>query len=326
MQTNRAILDMPSRYRETLLYNIWRMGMNSIERGSKDYWTITPKRIEALRAAAGEAAGGRGRPRRRAGCGRVAATLRAAAAADAAASPRRSTTPFCTIPRCAIRAATSCPSDQPDFATATRFVNALLKNGITVLKATAAFKVAGKSYPAGSYVVKTAQAFRPIVRTCSSRRTIPTICYPGGPPIPPYDITGWTLAMQMGVQYDRILDGFDGPFAKLKGLQKPLPRSVTGPSNPAGYLISHRSNNSFTLVNRLLKANADVYWLKGAARPAAKIWAPAPSGCRPPPRRCRCCARARAIWACRCTPWPRRPPAMPSASRVRIGLYDHYGG
>jgi hypothetical protein len=34
--------------------------------------------------------------------------------------------------------------------------------------------------------------------------------------------------------------------------------------NPAGYLISHRINNSFALINRLMKANADVYWLKWA--------------------------------------------------------------
>src|SRR6266478_3210374 len=54
---NRAILDLASRYRETFLFNIWRMGMNSIEKGSRDYWTVTPKRIAALEAAA---AGGRG--------------------------------------------------------------------------------------------------------------------------------------------------------------------------------------------------------------------------------------------------------------------------
>src|SRR5260370_24980388 len=49
---NPAILDLASRYRETFLYNIYRMGMNSIEKGSKDYWTVTPKRIAALDAAA----------------------------------------------------------------------------------------------------------------------------------------------------------------------------------------------------------------------------------------------------------------------------------
>ena len=36
------------------------------------------------------------------------------------------------------------PSDQPDFPTATEFVNALLKNGIAVLKATAAFPGGGQ--------------------------------------------------------------------------------------------------------------------------------------------------------------------------------------
>ena len=45
---NRAVLDYASRYRETLLLNIYRMGRNSIERGSRDYWTLHPKRIDAL--------------------------------------------------------------------------------------------------------------------------------------------------------------------------------------------------------------------------------------------------------------------------------------
>src|SRR3954469_387488 len=63
MSNNRAILDLASRYRETFLFNIWRMGANSIDRGSKDSWTVTPKRIAALEAAAAgtvPGAGGRG--------------------------------------------------------------------------------------------------------------------------------------------------------------------------------------------------------------------------------------------------------------------------
>ena len=30
----------------------------------------------------------------------------------------------------------------------------------------------------------------------------------------------------------------------------------------AGYLISHQVNNSFVLINRLLKSGAEVYWMK----------------------------------------------------------------
>ena len=39
---NRAVLDYASRNREHLLFNIYRMGKNSIERGSRDTWTPSP--------------------------------------------------------------------------------------------------------------------------------------------------------------------------------------------------------------------------------------------------------------------------------------------
>ncbi len=116
--------------------------------------------------------------------------------------------------------------------------------------------------------------------------------YPGGPPNRPYDITGWTLAYQMGVQFDRVLDGFDGPFTKVNGLLPPPSDSITGPASPAGYLISHQINNSFILTNRLLKADVDVYWLKKDSRRTAKISEPAPSG------------------------FPLRQPRAPSSKRV----------
>src|SRR5262249_1454115 len=62
MTNNRAILDLASRYRETFLYNIYQMGRNSIQKGSQDTWTITPKRIAALEAASAKMPqqGGRG--------------------------------------------------------------------------------------------------------------------------------------------------------------------------------------------------------------------------------------------------------------------------
>ena len=108
------------------------------------------------------------------------------------------------------------PSDQPDFGTATKFVNTLMKTGITIHRATAPFTVGGKSYPANSYVVKTAQAFRPHVMDMFEPQDHPDdIPYPGGPPTPPYDATGYTLAFQMGVRFDRILEDFSGPFDKL---------------------------------------------------------------------------------------------------------------
>src|ERR1700676_4561346 len=138
MTANRAVLDLASKDREDFLYNLYRMGRNSIERGSRDSWTITPKRIEALQGAAakGSSEGG----------GAVSSKLYASVLHD----------PAVRDPRGYIL-----PSDQPDFPTATKFIDALLKNGITIHRATADFQVAGKRYPTGSWVVQTAQAFRP---------------------------------------------------------------------------------------------------------------------------------------------------------------------
>ena len=212
---NYAILDLASRYRETFLFNIWRMGMNSIEKGSKDFWTVTPKRIDALNAAAGITGGGRGRGAAAADVPPGGDTAPAGGGGGGGGGGRGGGVsldlynkvlhdPKLRDPRGYIL-----PADQDDFPTAAEFINALLKNGITCLKATSAFQVAGKSYPAGSYVVKTAQAFRPHVMDMFEPQDHPNdFAYPGGPPNRPYDITGWTLAMQMGVKYDRILDGF----------------------------------------------------------------------------------------------------------------------
>jgi hypothetical protein len=220
------------------------------------------------------------------------------------------------------------PSNQADFATATEFVNALLKNGIVIQRATNAFQVAGKSYPAGSYVVRTAQAFRPHVMDMFEPQDHPNdFAYTGGPPKRPYDIAGWTLAMQMGVQFDRVMEAFDGPFANIDGLLAPPAMYVVGPSNPAGYLLSHRTNNSFVLINRLLKANAEVYWLKSA--PAADgedlgtgaIWVPASAAAR------RVLEKGAHDLGVTVHAVAKAPTGDAMKLKpIRIGLYDQYGG
>jgi hypothetical protein len=330
---NYAILDLASRYRETFLFNIWRMGMNSIEKGSKDYWTVTPKRIDALNAAAGITGGARGR-------GAAAADLPSGDAPPGAAPAGGGGggrgggvsmelynsvlhDPKLRDPRGYIMSA-----DQPDFPTATEFVNALLKNGITCLKATSTFTVAGKSYPAGSLVVKTAQAFRPHVMDMFEPQDHPNdFAYPGGPPNRPYDITGWTLAMQMGVKYDRIQDGFDGPFQKIAGLLPPPASSITGSATPAGYLISHEINNSFIMINRLLKAGGEVYWLKqeqtvdGKSIGTGAIWVPASAAVKPILDKA-AKELGTPVHALAKAPTGDAIKLKP----IRIGLYDSYGG
>jgi hypothetical protein len=154
------------------------------------------------------------------------------------------------------------PSNQPDFATAVKFVNTLIKTGITIHRATASFTLNGKSYPANSLVVKTSQSFRPHILDMFEPQDHPDdIPYPGGAPTPPYDSTGYTLAFQMGVKFDRVLEPFDGPFVALTDFAKVPAGAIGGGQAPVGYYFSHQVNDSFTTINRLLAAGEEVSWL-----------------------------------------------------------------
>ncbi len=229
---NWAVLDYAARNRDHLLFNIWRMGTNSIERGSEDTWTVLPFETEDAAAAL---AGGSG----------TLADYRRLLQAPENRDPR----------------GFIIPADQADFSTATKFVNALLKNGVDVKRTTREFAVGDVTYPTGSYVVKTDQAFRPHVMDMFEPQQHPNdFQYAGGPPIAPYDNAGWTLAFQMGVEFDRILDGFEGPFESIEGLAEPLPGMVRGTA-AAGYAFDHRNNSAFLAVNRLLADGHQVAWL-----------------------------------------------------------------
>jgi hypothetical protein len=252
LTANRAVLDVASRYRETLLYNIYQMGRNSIARGRTDTWTVTPKKVAALQAALPQDSA---RPQGGDAGGGPNARQQTTNPAELAIYTSVMRNPADRDPRGYI-----IPSDQPDFLTATKFVNALIKNGIDVQRATAPFSVGGKTYPADSWIVQTAQAFRPHILDMFEPQDHPNdIPYPGGPPTPPYDNAGWTLAYQMGVQFDRVLDPFTGPFARIQGFASPPTRTLP---SAAGFALSHSVNDAFVAVNRLLSRGEQVFTLK----------------------------------------------------------------
>ncbi|NNE71110.1 MAG: peptidase [Rhodothermales bacterium] len=237
---NRAVLNYASRNRVDLLYNIYVMGRDNIAKGQQDTWRTDPNVISAADQAAREMGGSQGRRG-------IPTEIFDEVFRD----------PDLRDPRGYI-----IPADQADFPTATKFVNTLIKNGISVHRATADFDVAGTSYDAGSYVVMTGQAFRPFVLDMFEPQVHPNdFAYPGGPPVSPYDNTGWTVAFQMGIDFDRVLDGFEGPFERIEGFASPAGGAVTGARNPNGYLFSAETNDSFLAMNRLLDSGARVYRL-----------------------------------------------------------------
>ena len=293
MTANRAVLDLASRYKDALLFNVYRMGRNAIARGSQDSWTASPHRQELVLR---QRQGARGYDER----------LR---------------DPQFRDPRGYIL-----PADQPDFLTATKFIDALLKTGIDVLRASSDFMAAGKRYSRGSFVVKTAQAFRPHVLDMFEPQDHPDdVAYPGGPPTPPYDNAGWTLAYQMGVKFDRVLDGFDGPFVAVSSA-KPDAGRITGAARPAGYLVGHHQNDAFVAVNRLLAGGQDVYWpadrdAGGTPEGTGVMYVPAT------PRATAIVQRAAADLGLTFVGVDAPPSGAALKLRpVRIALWDRYGG
>ncbi|HEV7347893.1 M14 metallopeptidase family protein [Telluribacter sp.] len=310
---NYAVLNYAARHRDELLYNIYRMGKNAIDRGHKDTWTFYPKRIKEIEDAYQE-------DKKK---GKVPATTTPESYGLGGGSiPRRyydsvMTTPSLRDPRGYILSAA-----QPDFPTATKFVNALIKSGVQVHQATAPFTVAGRSYPLGSYVVKTSQAFRPHVLDMFEPQDHPNdFQYPGGPPIRPYDAAGWTLAYQMGVQFDRVLDSFEGPFKALPygELQQP---KTTLPAATAGYVLSPQVNDSYTAVNDLLKAGVEVYrTTESTSLPAGSFFVPSSAPAKA------VLGRAANELGIQVKEVAQRPAtALAKVSPLRIGLWDTYGG
>ncbi len=320
---NYAILDLASKRHEDFLFNMYKMAKNAIEKGGRDSWTIHPKRIDAAREAIEAAQAGASRsnenigPRggRGGGFGRGGAPI--AIYENVLHDPKM------RDPRGFIL-----PADQPDFLTATKFVNTLIKAGVFVDRATAPFTVAGKQYPAGSYVVKSAQPFRAHLMDMFEPQDHPDdIPYPGGAPRPPYDVTGYNISYSMGIKFDRILDAFDGPFERIPDLA-PVPQGkVTQAPAGGGYLLSHEVNDAFVAVNRLLKANEEVYWLKSAVSangktyPVGTMFIPAKASTLPILQKA-AADKGLTFDAVAAKPAGDALKLKP----VRIGLWDQYGG
>jgi hypothetical protein len=300
--SNKAVLDYASRHREQLLYNIWLMGKNAIDRGSRDTWTITPKVVEAARAARRNAPSGGSGPEE---------------------FNRLFRDPDKRDPRGYVL-----PANQPDFLTATKFVNVLLETGVRVHRAKAAFEVAGTKYPAGSYVVKCAQPFRAHILALFEPQDHPNdFAYPGAPPTAPYDLAGWTLAYQMGVRFDRILDGFDGPFEEIKDPVPPSPARVYDAEGAVGFFLSARTNDAFRAVNRLLKAGEEVRRLhepfvaEGVTHPAGMFFVTRRPTTLPLLEKSAFELGTRFVGS-------REAPGKQAVALkpVRVGLWDRYGG
>ncbi|MCA1559636.1 MAG: M14 family metallopeptidase, partial [Acidobacteria bacterium] len=139
-------------------------------------------------------------------------------------------------------------------------------------QAKAAFTAGGKSYPAGSWVVRTAQPYGAFAKTLLEKQIYPDLrLFPGGPPKPPYDVTGHTLWMLMGVEVDAVERPFEATLARAGRL---LPPPSAMPAPKWAYLIGPESNAAFLAVPRLQKAGVPVFRASSRFEVSGREFAP----------------------------------------------------
>jgi hypothetical protein len=144
---------------------------------------------------------------------------------------------------------------QWDWPTTWDFLERLSLAGIDVRRARAEFHAHGKQHGAGTLVIPAAQPFRPYLVDLLEPQHYPNLKEK------PYDITGWTLPMQMGVTVDRIDEHFDADLEPVSEFR--AHGTVAGKG--AVLLLDHRENDSFLATSFFLDREGAVRWASDGA-------------------------------------------------------------
>ena len=150
------------------------------------------------------------------------------------------------------------PANQRDKREVVNLVNILRQGGVEIHEATNAFTAGDKRYHSGSYIAYTAQAFRPFLVDLLEKQEYPDKrSYPGGPPVPPYDLAGWTLPYQMGIQVDKIANEFKADVVEVK--TRANIKSGTFSKANYGYIVRCKENAAYAVINKLLSNKTKIF-------------------------------------------------------------------
>jgi hypothetical protein len=216
------------------------------------------------------------------------------------------------------------PAEQWDEAASVRMIGALLFGGLEVRRARQAFTAGGRAFAAGSYVIPGAQPFVAHIRDLMEPQAYPGRRHTDGRPEPPYDLTGWTLPMQMGVRVERIEGPLDAPLEPVEAAS-PLPRALKR-TNGAWLAIDPRSSSAVTVVNRLLALGIAV-WRAPYPVPAGDVtWPPGVFLVRDAPPTERVLSDAGRMLGLAVQGVNQPVMTLSRLARPRIGLYRAWGG
>ncbi len=153
------------------------------------------------------------------------------------------------------------PPDQHDPYATAKLEDLLLRGQIEIHRALEPFRADGDAFPAGTDVILMAQPYRSYVKTLLERQNYPAKRPASGArPERPYDVAGWTLPAQMGIDVRTIARIFDPPAMSRVAAATIASATVWGETKPAFYVVEARGNGGALAVNRLVAAGVPTSW------------------------------------------------------------------
>ena len=153
------------------------------------------------------------------------------------------------------------PPDQRDPYTTAKLEDLLLRGEIEIERAIEPFRADGEPYPAGSDVILLAQPYRAYVKTLLEQQHYPA-GRPAGSATPerPYDVTGWTLPAQMGVDVKTIERSFDAPATERVTTAGIPSAKVWSDAKPSFFVVDATGNAGAIAANRLVAGGQSISW------------------------------------------------------------------
>jgi hypothetical protein len=140
------------------------------------------------------------------------------------------------------------PASQHDPWSAAQMLERLQLAGVQIHRATAGFEAGGKTYPAGTWILYAGQPFRGYLADLMEPQKFPELrSSPTGPVRRPYDLAGWTLPYQMGVETIRVDAPFEAQAAPVEKIEIPSPA------------LDLRQNSAFLAIAAALREGRSVF-------------------------------------------------------------------
>ena len=167
------------------------------------------------------------------------------------------------------------PAEQHDPSALKELLQAFQRSGVRIGSSVEEIRFDNQVYPPGTFVISCAQPLRALIVSLLEKIRFPDNDWThmrDGRPLRPYDMTVYNLAQFMGVNVIEM----DQPLViKTEVIPSPflLQGTVSG-EGENGWILSHRTNDSFKALNGLLASEAEVWWLKDTTRIGSREEAP----------------------------------------------------